>query len=54
MFKRIKSYFTLKETELAGFTDMVSGKQVRKYRDCYGDLWMKESRWALFAVKCER
>ena len=48
--KSIRSYFTLKYTGHA-FTDTVSGKGVKYYRDCFGDVWMKESRWGLFRVK---
>lgn len=40
--RTIISYFTLKEirnTELAGW---------KCYRDCYGMVWAKTSRWSLF------
>ncbi len=50
LFKSIKSYFTLKKIA-TGFTDGVSGKTVCYYKDCYGDVWMKDSRWSFFGVK---
>lgn len=50
MIKAIKSYFTLKYHYYA-FTDVVSGKPVSVYYDCYGDLWLKDGRWSLFRVK---
>lgn len=50
MFKAIKSYFTLEQREFM-FTDVVSGKSVYKFVDCYGDAWMKDSRWSLFKVR---
>ena len=49
MIKKIKSYLSLKRTAYA-FTDSVSGKAVYYYEDCYGDIWMKDSRWGFFAV----
>lgn len=50
MLKAIKSYFTLK---LIGsdFADVVSGKKVCTYVDCFGDYYLKDSRWAFFAIK---
>lgn len=50
MIKLIKSYFTLKHHYVA-FIDNVSCKPVSVYVDCYGDLWLKDSRWSLFKVK---
>jgi hypothetical protein len=49
MIKKIKSYFTL-EFHYRCFIDTVSGKYVNVYMDCYGDLYMKDGRWAFFAV----
>lgn len=49
MIKAIKSYLSLERIAYA-FTDTVSGKVVYYYRDCYGDVWMKESRWGMFRV----
>lgn len=36
------------------FTDIVSGKRVYEYVDCYGDSYMKTSRWSSYAVKMEK
>ena len=52
MIKAIKSYFTFRY-HYSAFRDVVSGKMVNVYIDCYGDLWMKDSRWALFRVKMD-
>ena len=52
MIKKLRSYFTLKFHYFA-FSDVVSGKSVNVYVDCFGDLWMKDGRWSLFRVsKC--
>lgn len=50
IIREIKSYLTLKY-EYQSFRDMVSGKMVSVYSDCYGDLWLKDSRWSLFKVR---
>jgi hypothetical protein len=47
--KKIKSYFTLK-FHYSSFQDCVSGKQVNMYVDCFGDLYLKDSRWSFFSV----
>ena len=52
MIRKIKSYMTLKYLDYA-FTDTVSGNSVNYYEDCYGDIWLKESRWGFFAVLSE-
>ena len=49
MLKWIKHYCSLKDVGGA-FTDKVSGRSVRYYRDCYGKVFMKDSRWSIFAV----
>ena len=49
MIKILKSYFTLKFRYFA-FRDVVSGKNVNVYIDCFGELWMKDGRWSLFRV----
>lgn len=49
MLKMIKSYLSLKRIAYA-FTDSVSGKAVYYYEDCYGDVYLKDNRWSLFAV----
>lgn len=49
MLRNLKSYLTLSRTAYA-FTDTVSGKAVYYYEDCYGDVYLKDSRWSLFAV----
>lgn len=49
MYKHIKSYLSLERIGYA-FGDSVSGKSVYYYRDCYGDIWMKDNRWSFFAV----
>jgi hypothetical protein len=51
--KAIKSYLSL-QWKCNLFTDSVSGKTVSLYVDCYGDEYMKESRWGLFSVKREQ
>lgn len=51
--KRIKSYLSLEKKGYA-FSDAVSGKKVFYYKDCYGDWYMKESRWSLFSVRAFR
>ena len=49
MIKKIKSYFSL-QYKYRCFIDVVSGKSVNMYIDCYGDLYMKDGRWSFFAV----
>lgn len=49
MIKKIKSYITL-EFYYECFTDVVSGKKVNMYIDCFGDLYLKDSRWSFFSV----
>ena len=51
MREMLKSYFTLKY-QYEAFTDAISGKRVCVYVDCFGELWMKESRGSFFRVKC--
>lgn len=53
MIKWIKSYLSLKKVA-DGWTDGVSGKTVSYYQDCFGDMYMKDSRWSFFGVKVER
>ena len=48
--KSIYSYFTLKLEGFA-FNDIVSGNSVYYYIDCYGDRYLKESKYSLFKVK---
>lgn len=50
MIKAIKSYLSLKRIRDA-FTDKVSGKVVCIYKDCYGNEWLKDSRWSFFKVE---
>ncbi len=50
LIKWFKSYFTLQKVG-EGWTDGVSGKTVSYYKDCFGEVYMKDSRWALFRVK---
>ena len=50
MIKTLKSYFSL-EFRYFAFTDIVSGKSVNAYVDCFGDVWMKDGRWSLFRVR---
>ena len=52
MIKRLKSYLSLERIGYA-FTDIVEGKGVYYYRDCYGRVYMKNSKWALFSVAVE-
>lgn len=53
MLKSLKSYFSLVKTGYA-FTDTIAGKPIHYYKDCFGDVWLKESRWGLFKVKANR
>ena len=48
--KVLRSYLTLKRIG-EGFYDPIEGLPVYYYKDCYGDVYMKHSRWALFSVK---
>lgn len=50
MIRAIKSYLSLTK-QYDSFVDVVSGKTVSVYCDCFGDLYLKDSRWALFKVK---
>ena len=50
MLKLIKHYFSLKYV-CYSFTDRVSGKSVDIYVDCFGDYYLKDSRWSFFAVQ---
>lgn len=47
--KAIISYLTLKLIGFA-FTDIVTGEPVYKYRDCFNEVWLKNSRLAFFRV----
>jgi hypothetical protein len=47
--RSIRSYFTLTRIGYA-FTDLTAGRSVYYYEDCYGDIWLKTSRWSLFRV----
>jgi len=38
--RRIISMFTMKRTDRSGFTDIVSGENVRYYKDKFGDEYM--------------
>ena len=49
MIKYLKSYFSLKYMEYA-FKDVVVGRNVNKYKDCFGHVYLKHSRWGLFRV----
>ena len=53
MVKGLKSYFTLK-FQYQAFRDVVSGKMVNVYIDCFEELYMKDNRWSLFSVKKDR
>lgn len=35
------------------FIDKVSGKEVLQFIDCWGRLWLAESRWSAFRVRQE-
>ena len=50
MFKKIRSYFSLTYVMFL-FTDIVDGHSVNEYIDCYGDKYMKNSKWGSFSVK---
>jgi hypothetical protein len=51
--KKIKSYLSLENKGYA-FQDAVTGKGVFYYKDCYGDWYMKKSRWSLFSARAFR
>lgn len=53
MIRALKSYFSLVRTGYA-FTDTVDGRGVHYYKDCYGDVYLKNSRWGFFKVKASR
>jgi len=44
------SYLTLNFIETR-FVDIVSGKSVNLYEDCYGNKYLKDGRWSLFKVE---
>lgn len=46
----LKHYFSLKFRGFA-FNDIVTGEAVFYYEDCFGEIWMKNSRWSFFRVK---
>lgn len=39
------------EADGCTFTDIVSGRLVRYWRDCYGRYWMAHTRWGWFRVQ---
>jgi hypothetical protein len=49
MLKTIISFCSLRVLK-SEFTDTVSGQRVYSYCDCYGEVWLKDSRWSLFRV----
>jgi len=49
----VNSYLSLKY-KASLFTDKVSGKGVKLYEDMYGDMWMKDNKWAFFKVPYDR
>lgn len=49
----LKHYFSLQYVSME-FTDSVSGLAVCKYVDCFGNHVLKDNRWSLFEVQCER
>lgn len=53
MIRALRSYFSLVRTGYA-FTDTVDGRGVHYYKDCFGDVYLKNSRWGLFKVKANR
>ena len=50
MFRTIKSRLSMKKVEYA-FTDIVSGKAVYYYKDCFGDLWLADAGIFGFRIK---
>lgn len=46
----LKRYFSLKLVDFA-CPDRITSRNVYIYEDCYGDRWLKNSRWSLFAVQ---
>ena len=48
--KALRSYLTLKRIGVA-FYDPIEHLPVYYYKDCYGDVYMKNSRWSFFKVK---
>ena len=53
MFKSVVSYFTLKyDSDYA--LHMGCGKMIKLYTDCYGETWMKSSRWGFVRLRYRR
>lgn len=52
MFKRIRSRLTMKRGHCV-FVDIVSGKEVFDYVDCYGKRWLAEWDY-IFGMRIER
>ena len=53
MFEAIKSYFTLEFVEFR-FRDILSGKSVNVYKDCFGNRFMKDDRRSFFKVDMKK
>ena len=53
MMKWLKSRWTMKFRGFA-FTDVVSGKHVYYYKDCFGDWWMSDTHRFGFRVKATK
>lgn len=50
ILQEIKSYLTL-EFVSSRFRDIVSGKMVCEYKDCYGNRFLKDSRYSFFKIE---
>ena len=50
LIRNIKSRFTM-TFKYAMFRDVIDGRMVNLYTDCYGVEWMSHSKWDLFRVK---
>lgn len=54
MLKDIQSYFSLKQLPIPPWRDSVSGDMEFYFEDCFGDVYMKTSKWSLYAVPVHR
>ena len=50
LIKWFTHYISLEYYEF-GFIDVISGETVCYYIDCYGNKFMKDSRWSLFEIE---
>ena len=53
LFKHCVKWLTPQVLEGYAFTDIVTGEGVYYFRDAFGVLWLKNSRFGLFKVKVD-